>query len=432
MAGRADAPVASPSVSGALALALALLLLGLTLTAAVLRAVRLPEALVAAAGALLIVITGGLSAEEAETSLRQLAPTVAFLAALLLIAEGCRRHGLFEAIGDLIADRSRGGATRLLALVFTACSLVTIVLGLDATVVLLPPIVLATVRRIRADPRAPLYACAHLANSASLLLPVSNLTNLLAFRASGLSFVRFGALMSLATLVVVVVEWLVLSRRFGVSRAPIAPREAPGAEDRRPLPPYPLAVLVLTLAGFVLSSALELAPVWVAVAGAVVLNLPAVRGGPNALARIGRAAEPGFLVFVLGLGVIVASASRHGLGRAMRDLLPLGSSLPDLLLIAALAALLANLVNNLPATLILLPVAASLGLGPLLAVLVGVNIGPNLTPAGSLATLLWRRVLHGAGVELGTGEFFWLGVLTVPAGLLLATTAVWLLLALGV
>jgi arsenical pump membrane protein len=217
-----------------------------------------------------------------------------------------------------------------------------------------------------------------------------------------------------------------------VSREILSPAGEDNANRSRPLPRFPITVLALTPAGFALSSAIDLAPVWVAVAGAVALNLPALSDGPETRAAMVRAAEPGFLVFVLALGVVVAAASRHGLGSAVSNLLPAGSSLPDLLLIAALAAGLANLVNNLPATLILLPVAASLGVGPLLAMLIGVNIGPNLTPVGSLATLLWRRVLRSAGVELATREFVALGALTVPAGLLVATVSLWLTLKLGV
>jgi arsenical pump membrane protein len=421
-------------VSGALALVLALVLLGLTLAAAMAREPRFPEALVAVFGAALVVVTGGLSVRQAGDALRELGPTVGFLAALLLIAEGCRRAGCFEAIGDLIADRCHRRPRRLLGLVFLVASAVTIVLGLDATVVLLPPIVLVTVRSLRADPRAPLYACVHLANSASLLLPVSNLTNLLAFRVSGLSFVHFGLLMALPTAAAIGVEWVVISRRFGVVGSASAPEQAsPRARaPARPLPRFAVTVLALTLVGFAISSPLQIAPVWIAVAGAVVLNLAALRGGRGALRGLLTAAEPGFLVFVLGLGVIVAGASHHGLGSAVNHLLPHGATLPDLLLIAGLSAVLANLVNNLPATLILIPVAAGLGTGPLLAVLIGVNIGPNLTPVGSLATLLWRRVLSASRVDLPTREFVALGVGSVPAGLVLATVGLWLTLRLGI
>jgi arsenical pump membrane protein len=417
-------------VSGGLALALALITLALTLSAAVVRPRHVSEAAVAAAGALLIVITGGLSLHQATNAVRALGPTVGFLAALLLIAEGCRRQGLFAAVGALIARHCRGRPRRLLALVFLVASLVTIVLGLDATVVLLPPIVLVTARRLRTDTRAPLYACTHLANSASLLLPVSNLTNLLAFHASRLSFVRFAALMTLPTMAAVAVEWIGISRRFAVPAVPAAIEPSAG-ERAQGLPRFPLAVLALTLAGFALSSALDIAPVWIAVTGALAITAPVLRPRRAVLVALARAMEPGFLVFVLGLGVIVAAASRHGLGTAVADLLPDGSTLPDLLVIAVLSAGLANLVNNISATLILLPVAVSLGTGPVLAMLVGVNVGPNLTPAGSLATLLWRRVLQASGVQLANREFLELGLLTVPAGLVLATIGVWLALRLG-
>jgi arsenical pump membrane protein len=123
--------------------------------------------------------------------------------------------------------------------------------------------------------------------------------------------------------------------------------------------------------------------------------------------------------------MIVAAASDHGLATAVRTVLPDGSSLPDLLGIAAVSAVLANLVNNLPAILILAPLAALAGHGPVLAALVGVNVGPNLTYVGSLATLLWRRVLatHGERVSLGT--FTRLGLLAVPVTLVVATAALW-------
>jgi arsenical pump membrane protein len=99
--------------------------------------------------------------------------------------------------------------------------------------------------------------------------------------------------------------------------------------------------------------------------------------------------------------------------------------LPALLAVAALAAVLANLINNLPAVLVLLPLAAPSGAGAILAVLLGVNIGPNLTYTGSLATLLWRRILQQHGSAPSLREFTILGLLTVPAGLALAAVALW-------
>jgi arsenical pump membrane protein len=429
-------------VAEPLALALALIALAAALAAAVTRPPWAPEAAVAVVGAGVLIAVGAISPARARHAAAALGPTVGFLAALLVLADGCRRAGLFDALGALLARGARGQPTRLLALVFVAAAAVTAILGLDATVVLLTPVVYATTVRLRTSPRPHTYACTHLANSGSLLLVVSNLTNLLAFHASRLSFTRFAALMALPWLSALAVEWAVLRRFFAVelgrphppapARPVVAAGETPpaGREDTAPaVAAYPLAVLALTLAGFVASSPLRVAPVWFAAAGAVAVSLPWLAGRPGrprALAlELLRAAEPGFLLFVLGLGVIVASASVNGLHSAVSSLLPAGRSLPDLLAIAALSAVLANLLNNLPATLILLSVTPGLGPAAVLAMLVGVNVGPNLTYSGSLATLLWRRVLQARETSVDLREFTVLGLLTVPATLLTATILVW-------
>ncbi len=416
------------------ALALALMALAGALATAVMRPPRLPEAVVATGGAVLLVLAGAIGAGEAGDAVRELGPTVGFLAALLLIGEGCRRDGLFDAVGAVMARRSRGSPRRLLALVFAIATSVTAVLSLDATVVLLTPIVFATAVRMRVSPKPHVYACSHLANSASLLLPVSNLTNLLAFHASDLSFTQFAALMALPTIAAVGIEWIVSRRFFATDLGRPQRPEPPPAPPR--LPRFALTVLALTLAGFAVSSVVGIEPVWIAAAAAVAMTVPAVvareRSGDERAARgsttprrLAGAVEPGFLVFVLALGVIVQAAADNGLESAVRAVLPAGGSLPDLLAIAAASALLANLVNNLPATLMLIPVAAAGGHGPILAMLIGVNVGPNLTYAGSLATLLWRRVLHREDADVELGEFLRLGALTVPAALVAATVVLW-------
>jgi len=142
------------------------------------------------------VALGLLSVGQARAEVTALGPTVGFLAAVLVLAWLCQRDGLFDAVGDRIAAASGGRPVVLLALVFLTCSTVTAALSLDTTVVLLTPVIFATVSRLRVRPGAHLYACVHLSNSASLLAPVSNLTNLLAFAASGLCFLRFTALMT--------------------------------------------------------------------------------------------------------------------------------------------------------------------------------------------------------------------------------------------
>ena len=409
-----------------LACAGALAVLAATLAVAVTRPPYLSEAVAAGAGAVLLVLVGAIPLSGVGDALRALGPTVGFLAAMLLIADGCRREGLFDAMGAVMARGSRGSPQRLLAFVFVIAAAITAVLSLDATIVLLTPVVFATAARMRTSAKPHVYACAHLANSASLLLPVSNLTNLLAFHASRLSFLHFGALMVLPTVAAVGVEWVVFRRFFAVDLE--RPRQAGARTARAELPRFAVSVLAFTLLGFALSSVLGIEPVWFATAGAVAMSVPALARRTTTPVALARAAEPGFLIFVLGLGVIVQAASINGLDDVVRAVLPTGASLGDLLAIAALSAIFANLVNNLPATLMLVPVTAAAGAGPALATLIGVNVGPNLTYVGSLATLLWRRVLHAEDADVELSEFLRLGALTVPAALLAATGLLWLAL----
>jgi arsenical pump membrane protein len=407
-------------VHGAAAEALAIALLALTLGVAVLRPRRLSEAVVAVPAALVLVATDVVPLDAATQRLREIGPTVGFLAAILVFGHLCAEAGVFDYLGSLAARASHGSAPRLLVLVVAIAAAVTAVLTLDATVVLLTPVVLTTAARLGVAARPYAYACTRLANSGSLLLPVSNLTNLLAFTASGLSFGRFAALMALPWLVACAAEWLGLRLFF---RRELADSVPGPPQDGPPAPRFALAVLAVTVAGFVITSTLHIAPAWAAVAGCVALLVPrVVRRDVHPMRLVGEA-SPGFCVFVLALAVIVDAVTRHGLATELGHLVPSGTQLPALLLLAGLAAVLANLVNNLPATLALIPLVAGTP-AAVLAVLLGVNIGPNLTYAGSLATLLWRRLLPERE-RPRAAEFHALGALTVPPILLLATVSLW-------
>jgi arsenical pump membrane protein len=169
-------------------------------------------------------------------------------------------------------------------------------------------------------------------------------------------------------------------------------------------------------------------PAWAALAGALVLSVRALARRRTGVRRLAGAASPLFCLFVLTLGVVVKAVVDNGLGAAAGRVLPHGSSLLALLAVAAIAAVLANLINNLPAVLALVPLVSAGGPGPVLATLIGVNLGPNLTYVGSLATLLWRRVLHEHDEEPALSEFTRLGLAVVPATLVAATVALWAML----
>ncbi|WP_329182630.1 SLC13 family permease [Streptomyces sp. NBC_01477] len=390
---------------------------------AVLRPHGWPEAVAAVPAAALLTAVGAVPPSAAWHQIKELAPVVGFLAAVLVLAELCAQDGLFTAAGDAIAQACRGEPQRLLGGVFAVAAVVTAVLSLDATVVLLTPVVIATAARAGARARPHVYACAHLANSASLLLPVSNLTNLLAFTAAGVTFTRFALLMAVPWLLAVGIEYLVFRRFFA---ADLKVTEHPPERGEPPaVPVFTLVVLGLTLAGFAVTSLAGFNPAWAALAGALVLGGRALRRRRATVGGLVAAAGPLFCLFVLALGVVVEAVVRNGLSDAADRILPSGSGLLALLGTAAFAAVLANVINNLPAVLALLPLAESAGPGPVLAVLIGVNLGPNLSYAGSLATLLWRRVLHDHGTEASLRTFTRLGLLTVPPTLVASTVALW-------
>ncbi|MGW0555792.1 SLC13 family permease [Streptomyces sp. NPDC002926] len=410
-----------------LAEALSVVLLLAVLACAVVRPWGWPEAVVAVPAAAVVIGTGAISLDHARAEAERLGPVIGFLAAVLVLAQLCDDEGLFHACGAWMARTATGRPRRLLVQVFSVASVITAVLSLDATVVLLTPVVFATAARLGARPKPHVYACTHLSNTASLLLPVSNL---LAFAASGLSFTRFAALMTLPWLAAIAVEYAVFRRFFATDLD--AGASAPPAAGTPELPVFALVVVACTLVGFVLTSALGINPAWAALAGAVVLATRALAQRRTTPTAIVGAADVAFLAFVLALGIVVRAVVDNGLADALGHLIPTGTALPALLAVASLAAVLANVINNLPAVLVLLPLAAPAGPGAVLAVLLGVNIGPNLTYAGSLATLLWRRIVREHDTDVDLREFTRLGLLTVPAALITAVLALWVsLLALG-
>jgi len=418
-------------VSGWGAETLAAVVLAAVLAFAVVRPKRLPEAVAAVPGAALLLATGAVSLDHAREEAQRLGPVVGFLAAVLVLAQLCDGEGLFAACGAWMARAAGSSPKRLLVVVFVLASVTTAALSLDATVVLLTPVVFATAAQVGARPKPHVYACAHLSNTASLLLPVSNLTNLLALATAGLSFTRFAGLMALPWLVAVAAEYAV-TRWFFARDLAVGAWGGTGyasaggtAEREPPVPVFALVTVGATLAAFVGASVVDVNPAWAAFAGATVLAVRALLRRRTTPAALVRAADVPFLLFVLALGVVVRALVDHGLGAALGRLVPDGQGLPALLLLAALAAVLANVINNLPAVLVLLPLAAPSGAGAALAVLIGVDIGPNLTYAGSLATLLWRRVVHAHDTDVELAEFTRLGLLTVPAALVLAVVALW-------
>jgi arsenical pump membrane protein len=382
--------------------------LGVLLAVAYLHPPEWVEAAIGIGAAAAALATGRLDDGGLRTEVGRLLPVVLFLMAVLVVAECCRAAGLFSAIGTRLA--SAGGRTFVLA--FIVASVVTVVLSLDATVVLLTPVVLAAAAATQVSARPLQLVCVRLANSASLLLPVSNLTNLLALPRLDIGFGRFALLMAPVWVLTLVIEYAVHRLWFRAElRVPGSGRQGVSVV---PLPRAPLAVVTAMLAGFGIGSMVGVEPAWVAGGAALVLAARAVVRGELGTRRLLRSTHASFALFVLGLGVVVATLGRGPLGDLLGDLVPSGDGVAALLAVALLGAVTANLVNNLPATLLLVPLVAPLGVVPALATLVGVNLGSSMTWSGSLANLLWRRTVLRSGGTVESRDFHLVGLLATP------------------
>jgi arsenical pump membrane protein len=188
-----------------------------------------------------------------------------------------------------------------------------------------------------------------------------------------------------------------------------------------------VAVVGAMLAGFAVLSPFGGEPWWASLAAAVVLGGWAVVRGLARPIHLVHAAHPGFAIWVVALGVVVAGLSVGFLGEAVRDLAPHSTSLGALLAIAVLATALANVLTNLSATLLLVPVVAPSGTTAVLAALLGLNIGSGLTWTGSLANLLWRRTLRRHDRRPGNAAFHRVSLTLTPVSLLAAVLTLWLL-----
>ncbi|WP_338891520.1 SLC13 family permease [Rhodococcus sovatensis] len=393
----------------------------------------LPEIVVALPAAVAAVLLGLVTVPDAREQVVELLPTVVFLAFILVLAHLADALGVFTWIASVMSRSAQGSPHRLLTSVFAAAAVTTAVLSLDATVVLLTPAVIGAARALRMSPRPHSYATAHLSNSASTLLPVSNLTNLLAFTATGLTFVHFAALMALPWIVSILIEfavfWLFFRRDLVRTEPAIADQPAP--EKPVATPTVPLAVLGVTLLGFAVAGLFGVEPFWVAAVGSLALAVPALEQGFTVPKRILWAGDLKFCGFVLLLGIVVEGVTSGPIGEWLSGVLPTEASFTGLLATAAIAALASNVVNNLPATLMLLAAfGSSAPPGLLLAMVIGVNLGPNLTYVGSLAIMLWRRVGTANGEPASIGTFTVLGLITTPLTILGSVAALWI--ALGV
>jgi arsenical pump membrane protein len=392
------------------------------------RPFRIPEFVWALLGAAILVGLGHLAWHDALRAAGKGTDVYLFLIGMMLLAEVARQAGLFDWLAGHAVRWARGSATRLFLIVYAVGTLVTIFLSNDATAVVLTPAVYAAATAARVTPRPYLYICAFIANAASFVLPISNPANLVIFGSHmpplGQWLYQF-ALPSLASIVVTFVL-LRLTQRHAL-------RQSVSTETSdEPLSLAGKCVaygIGLTAAALLTASALDWQlglPTFIAGTAVTLIVLLISRTSPWPIVRD---VSWGVLPLVAGLFILVEAVQQTGVLDAVTQWLQSAAAAsPHKAGFGAgvIVALASNLINNLPAGLIAATVGqnAHVPMHVTSGILIGVDLGPNLSVTGSLATILWLIALHREGEAVTAWQFLKLGLIVMPPALVAALALV--------
>jgi arsenical pump membrane protein len=398
----------------------------------IVRPFKVPEAVWAVGGAIALVCLGLLPVAAAWRGVGRGLDVYLFLTGMMLLAEVARVTGLFDWLASLAASHARGSATRLFRLIYAVGIVVTVFLSNDATAVVLTPAVAAVTRACKvADPLPYLFICALIANAASFVLPISNPANLVIYGSQMPPLGQWTALFAVPSIVAIGVTYLIL--RWTQRKALRQPIDAE------------VAVPQLSGAAKAAASGIGATAVLLTVASALgwQLGLPTCAAGIVTLVGVTalRRSSPwpllreiswGIIPLVAGLFVLVAALEQSGVILALSESLRAGVRDAPVLTTAGsgvAVGFLSNLVNNLPAGLMAGTAvqAAHVPADVSSAILIGVDLGPNLSVTGSLATILWLTALRRERVQVAGVSFLKLGLLVMPPALFLSIGALLLL-----
>jgi arsenical pump membrane protein len=394
----------------------------------ILRPLKIPEAVWALCGAAALVVFGLLPIQLALVGVGKGLDVYLFLTGMMLLAELARQEGLFDWLAAQAAVMARGSATRLFGLIYGVGIVVTVFLSNDATAVVLTPAVAAVARTARvANPLPYLLICALVANAASFVLPISNPANLVIFASRMPPLVEWLTRFGVPSVLAIGATYFVLRwNQRGALRQDV--------EHSVPVPALSIAGKV-TAWGIAATSIVLLA----SSASAQQLGLPTCIAGVVTLVLVSllkrispwrylRAVSWGVLLLVAGLFVLVEALSYAGVIRTLSEYLAAGVQRSHAMTAMESGTILAfgsNLLNNLPAGLIAGTALQTSSMPAVVAgaALIGVDLGPNLSVTGSLATILWLNALRREGLHVGSWDFLKVGVWVMPPALVLALGA---------
>jgi arsenical pump membrane protein len=396
---------------------------GLATAAVITRPFSWPEFIWAVAGAGLLVALGLLSPGEAWNGVIKGADVYLFLTGMMLLSELARQEGLFDWLAARAARLAKGSATRLFSLVFGVGTIVTVFLSNDATAVVLTPAVAAVVKA--ADARQPmpyLLICAFIANAASFVLPISNPANLVIYGSQMPPLLQWLPRYGLPSALSILATYLVLrwTQRGQLHQEVSAAIDVPDLSAAGKMAAFGIvvtAIVLLLSSGFGVQLGL---PTFLAGAATALLVLTRSKCGP---VEVVKAISWGVLPLVAGLFVLVEALQKTGVTEALAELMQRVVQQSATLAAWGSGIVLAvgcNLVNNLPAGLVAGRVVALAHVPEPVrsAVLIGVDLGPNLSVTGSLATILWLTALRREGQSISAWRFLKLGAMVMPPALL--------------
>lgn len=414
----------------------------LALIGIMLRPFQWNEALIALAGAALLLVLGLIAPLSALATLFAQWNTFFFFLGMMSMAAFAEEAGLFDWLAAQAARRARSRASLLYLNVFLLGSLISMILSNDATALILTPIVYVLVTRLRLPVLPFLFACTFIADSASFLLPVSNPINIIITSQFPLDLPTFLKLLAVPCLVVIALNigvfFLLYRHQLYGS---FDPKRLPSPKESIKHPTYfryTCAVLIVVALAYITASAVQIPLSLVALSGALLLFAGTYIWRRTALHDLGKHISWPIFGFIAGMFIIVQAVETTGLTTQFGQLLlhlSGSSSFGAVMVGTAGAAIGTNLINNVPMAVVLTSSLHTVQHAPLTiqhgfiaASIFGCDLGPNLTTVGSLATVLWLLLLRQRGIDVSGLDYFKVGIIVTPLMLLVGALTIWLML----
>jgi arsenical pump membrane protein len=392
----------------------------------------IPEVWWISGGALLLIVLRLIPLKLAGQAIAKGTDVYLFLTGMMLLSELAREQGVFDWVASVAVRRANGSCSRLFLLVYGVGTLVTIFMSNDATAVVLTPAILAAVRKAKVTPLPYLFVCALIANAASFVLPISNPANLVVFHTGMPPLGRWLADFGVPSLLSIVVTFAVMRILF---RDELCRKIECEVEDVRLSGHGKLVLAGLALMIAVLLSASATKKdmgLPTCLAALVITAAVSIKSKSNPL-NLAREISWGTLLLVAGLFVMVDAVESQGALNLTQQWLAWAAALGQAtgaMVVGFAVGIANNIVNNLPLGLIAGGTIQAAQVKGLMAnaVLIGVDLGPNLSVTGSLATILWLLALRkdssgdagGEKLDVSFWSFLRVGVVAMPLALFAA------------